>query len=90
MKIKYELGFKSDTIDVKSVIQKHRLCLSAFSKLADLTKWTNEKVYLAIKNNSPDLKNAAINYSNRTKVSEKAFSQIKGDYIVTLFEIKLN
>ena len=31
MKIKYELGFKSDTIDGKSVIQKHRLCHSAFS-----------------------------------------------------------
>ena len=87
MKIKYELGFKSDTIDGKSVIQKHRLCHSAFSKLADLTKWTKEKVYLAIKNNSPDLKNAAINYSNRTKVSEKAFSQIKGDLVRNQVEL---
>ena len=45
------------------------------------------KGLLAIKNNSPDLKNAAINYFNRTKVSEKAFSQIKGDLVRNQVEL---
>ena len=86
MKIKYELGFQAEE-NGSSDIPKHRICHSAFAKLADLNKYTKEKVYTAIRNKSPDLKSAAINYHNRTKVSEKAFSQIQGNLVRNQVEI---